>query len=250
MRTIGTAKEQIASYYNTNIEDTLLTYEDGELQALGNPVATAFSVTSDGVNYTDAQLRPEALSQFNNKVSITPAGLDYRLRFFSAVEAGDGTSLLESFRAFMHKRLFVGTLLPAVTPSGGGGGGGGDAVVLDSLTNTSPSTLQLGRLIRMTPAGITYSDASSVATAEGTLGVLLNNVTTGSQALIVGNGVAPNVLTGLGFAAGDQVYLGLNGQLVNEATATAFPPGYVIQEVGTALNTNDLFVLINPLEII
>lgn len=250
LRTIGTAKEQIASYYSDAIADTLITYEDGELQAIGNPIKTSVSVTADGVNYSDAVNRPVALSQFNNKIVIDVPGLVYKLRFFSAVTTGDGTSLLESFRSFMHKRNFVGTLLPAVSGGGGGGGGAGDAVVLDSLVNTQAYTLQMGRVVRMTPSGMDYSDASAVLTAEGTLGVLLNSVAIGGTALIASSGIAPNVLTGLGFSAGDQVYLGTSGQLVNEATAGAYPPGYVIQEIGVALNGSDLFVSINPLEII
>lgn len=250
LRTVGNAREQIASYYSDAIADTLITYEDGEVQAIGNPVKTAVSITADGSAYTEAQYRPNALSQFNNKIATAVAGLVYKLRFFSAVATGDGSSLLESFRAFMHKRNFVGTLLPAVSSGGGGGGSAGDAVVLDSLVNTQAFTLQLGRVIRITASGIDYSDASTVTSSEGTLGLSLNNVSTGGTALICSAGIAPNVLTGLGFTAGEQVYLGLSGQLVNEATAGAYPPGYVIQELGVALNATDMFVSINPLEII
>ncbi len=250
LRTIGTAKEQIASYYTSAISDTLVTYDDGEVQAIGNPIKTAYAVTSDGTNYTDAVNRPAALSQFNNKVDIASPGLVYKLKFFSAVTTGDGSSLLESFRAFMHRRLFVGTLLPAVSGGGGGGGGSGDAVVLDSIVNPGPATLQLGRVVRMSPTGLEYSDATSLTTATGTLGVLISTVSSGGTALIVSAGLAPNALTGLGFVQGDQVFLGLNGQLVDSATAAAFPPGYVLQEIGVALSAFDLLVLINSLDII
>lgn len=250
LRTIGNAREQIASYYTDAIDDTLITYEDGEVQAIGNPIKTAVSITADGSTYTDAQYRPTALSQFNNKIATAVAGLVYKLRFFSAVTTGDGSSLIESFRAFMHKRNFVGTLLPAVSSGGGGGGGAGDAVVLDSIVNNQAFTLQLGRVVRMTASGLDYSDASSLSLSEGTLGITLNNVGVGSTALICGNGLAPNVLTGLGFTMGDAIFLGTSGQLVDEATASAYPPGYVAQELGVALSSFDMFVLINPLNIV
>ena len=42
----------------------------------------------------------------------------------------------------------------------------------------------------------------------------------------------------------------LTNQTTNEATASAYPPGYIIREIGVALNTTDLFVNIDPLEII
>ena len=45
------------------------------------------------------------------EVDIAPAGADVRLRFFSAVTAGDGISILENFRIFMHKRFFVGSII-------------------------------------------------------------------------------------------------------------------------------------------
>ena len=251
LRQVGDVRERIGSYYNDAIEDTLITYEDGEVQAIGNPVRTSVSITSDGINYTDAIQRPVALSQFNNKIPLPVAGLNYRMRFFTAARLGDGTSILESFRAFMHKRTFVGTLLAAVGSGGGGGGGGaGDAVVNSSLTNDQAFTLQLGRVVRMTPSGIDYADSSSVALGKATIGVLLNSVSPGDTALICTHGVAPNVLTGLGFVAGDEIYLGTDGQLVSAATAIAAPAGSIIREIGVALNTVDLHVNMTPLEII
>jgi hypothetical protein len=247
LRTIGSAKERIASYYTDSIDTSLLVYEDGEVQAIGNPIITAFSATSDGSSYTAVLTRPAALSDFNNRFSLPTPGTDYRLRFFSNVNGGDGSALLESFRAFMHRRAFVGTLLPAVSSPGGGAG---NNVVIDNLTNPQVFTLQLGRVVRMTPSGINYADASSVTTGESVLGVLLNNVLSGGTPQICSIGLAPNAITGLGFTTGDQVFLGTSGQLVDSATVGAYPPGYVIREIGVALNGTDLFVLINPLDII
>jgi hypothetical protein len=251
LREVGDARERISSYYIDPIEHTLITYEDGEVQAIGNPIGASFSVTADGIFYTDALERPAALSQFNNKVFLPFSGLNYRMRFFTAARSGDGTSLLESFRAFMHERKFVGTLLPAVSGGGGGGGGGaGDAVINDTLQNPQAYSLILGRVVRMTPSGIDYADSSSIALGKATLGVLLNTVVPSSTALICTHGLAPNVLTGLGFSAGDEVYLGTNGLLVNEAAAISASPGSIIREIGVALNSVDLHVNMTPLEII
>lgn len=246
LRTIGTAKERIDSYYTDNIADTLVTYEDGEVQAIGNPIRTAISITSDGIDYTSVLTRPAALSQFNDKVLLPTPGTVYKIRFFSNNTTGDGISLMESFRAFMHKRYFVGTVLPAVSS----GGSVGNNLSVNGFTNNNAYTLTAGQVIRMTASGIDFADPSTVPTAEATFGVLLNNVPPAATANICSNGVAPNVLIGLGFSLGDTVFLGVGGILVDEATVNTYPPGYVIREIGVALGTADLFVNISPIEII
>ena len=121
LRTIddgGGPVEQINSYLTTPIDKTLVRYDDNVIQSLGNSPRIAFSVSSNGgADFMPVTKRPEALSELVTEVEISPAGSDVRVRFFSAVETGDGTSILENFRVFMHKREFIGELVTTLMPS-------------------------------------------------------------------------------------------------------------------------------------
>lgn len=113
----GGAVEQIASYLNTPVDKVLVRYDDNIIQAIGNSPRIGYSVTSNGgTDWMGANYREDALSEVATEVTISPAGADVRLRFFSAVTSGDGTVVLETFRIFMHDRPFVGSII-----SGGGG---------------------------------------------------------------------------------------------------------------------------------
>jgi len=123
----GGSAEQINSYLNTPVNKVLVRYDDNIIQSIGNSPRLAYSVTANaGTDWTDAQARPDALSDTVTEVVPTTAGSDVRLRFFSNVTSGDGTSILESFRAFLHNRSFVGTLI-----STGGAGGAAGARALE-----------------------------------------------------------------------------------------------------------------------
>jgi hypothetical protein len=114
----GGAIEQINSYLNTPVDKALVRYDDNTIQSIGNAPRIAYVVTSNGgVDWTDVSQRPDALSEVVPEVDISPAGSDVRLRFFSAISSGDGISILENFRVFMHKRFFVGTLLAPIPTS-------------------------------------------------------------------------------------------------------------------------------------
>ena len=108
----GGAVEQINSYLNTPVDKALVRYDDNVIQSVGNTPRIAYVATSNGgIDWTDVAQRTDALSEVAPEVAISPAGSDVRLRFFSAVTSGDGISILENYRIFMHKRFFVGTLL-------------------------------------------------------------------------------------------------------------------------------------------
>lgn len=115
----GGAVEQINSYLNTPIDKTLVRYDDNVIQSIGNTPRIAFTVSSNGgLDWMPVTQRPDALSDLVPEVAISPAGSDLRVKFFSAVTSGDGVSVLENFRAFMHKRFFVGSI---IGPGGGSG---------------------------------------------------------------------------------------------------------------------------------
>jgi hypothetical protein len=108
----GGAGEQINSYLNTPIDKCLVRYDDNVIQSLGNSPKVGFVVSANGgVDWTDVNQRPDSLSELVSEVSIVSPGSDVRLRFFSIVTSGDGTSILETYRIFMHERFFVGAIL-------------------------------------------------------------------------------------------------------------------------------------------
>lgn len=106
------AIEQINSYLNTPVDKVLVRYDDNIIQSVGNSPRLAYSVSSNGgLDFMPVARRPDSLTELVTEVAIAPSGSDVRLRFFSNVTSGDGTSILENFRIFMHKRFFVGAIL-------------------------------------------------------------------------------------------------------------------------------------------
>lgn len=253
VRDLGdTAKERISSYFTDNVDNILVFYDDSVIPNVTNPVKIGFSATSDGSTYSDAFERPQGLDDLYQKSILSTSGTDVRVRFFAVDTTSDGTATLESYRVYLHDRTFVGTLLAAVAQTAGGGGGPAtEAVVKPPATdNNSGQTLLSGRAVRITSSGLDYAQASSVAGADPTIGILTNNVLDGASTdEIVGSGLAAGVITGLGFSPGDTIFLGIDGQLVNAATVLGFPPGYVQKELGFAYNATDMWVQIGSLEI-
>lgn len=248
LRTVDVAlDDQIASYYSDSIGNVLITYDDGEVQSAGNLVRIGYTATADGSAYTAKEVRPEALSAFHNKVTVPTAGLDVRLKFFPVLTTGDGSVALDAFRAFMHDRLFVGTLIPA---SGGGGGGSGTSIDAPAVVNTSGSTLNQFRAVAITPSGLNYSDSSSPIIAQATLGVLRATVLNGAASDIAAFGLVSGALSAYAFTSGDEVYLDVNGQFATYAQAVLFPSGYAIKKVGFAINSADLWVAVEPGDIV
>lgn len=108
----GGSIEQIQSYLTSPVTKMLVRYDDNIIQATGNNPRVAYSITANGgVDWTDVNVRAESLADTAQEVTPVTAGSDVRIRFFSAVTSGDGTSVLESFRSFFHNRSFVGTLI-------------------------------------------------------------------------------------------------------------------------------------------
>lgn len=108
----GGAIEKIESYLTSPITKLLVRYDDNIIQATGNNPRVAYSITANGgTDWTDVNVRAESLADTAQEVIPVTAGSDVRIRFFSAVTSGDGTSVLESFRSFFHNRSFVGTLI-------------------------------------------------------------------------------------------------------------------------------------------
>jgi hypothetical protein len=133
---------------------------------------------------------------------------------------------------------------------GGGGGGGGASLTGPALVNTQAFTIDANKALAITSSGVDYASADDLASAKTCIGISTTSSAPAEAIELVGAGLAVNVLAGLGFAAGDEVYLGVNGALVDSATAGAFPPGDVIKQVGFAVNSSDLWVQISDAEII
>lgn len=108
----GGTIEQINSYLTSPVNKMLVRYDDNIIQSTGNSPRLAYSVSADGgVNWTTSSVRPNSLADTVSEVTPIVAGSDVRIRFFSNVTSGDGTSVLENFRSFFHTRSFVGTLI-------------------------------------------------------------------------------------------------------------------------------------------
>lgn len=251
--TADDVKGRIDTYFSDNVEDALIVYDDGVVPITANPVKLGHSLTADGSDYSDVASRQLSLNDIETITTAPTAGTDVRLRFFAIDTTTDGSATLESFRVYMHKRQFVGTLLAAVATTASTPAGAGEGIQPPSggLTNNTGGALITGRAVSIGPTGLTYADATVIASATSMIGVLTDTLLDGANAEdIVGSGFAPGVLTGLGFNPGDEVFLGTNGQLIDKTAALALPGGSAVKEVGIAYSTTDLWVHFGALEIV
>lgn len=118
------------------------------------------------------------------------------------------------------------------------------------LSNPQAYPLNAGKAIGITPSGVDYASADDIQSAQACIGIASATAAPAAAVNVISSGYAPNIITGLGFSAGDEIYLGLNGDLVDAATAGAFPLGYALKQVGFALNATDMWVQISDAEII
>lgn len=253
IRDIGDdVKQRISSYFSDPVNDVLVSYDDGVIPTLANPVRLGFQVTSDGSSYSSVKLRQQSLDLLETKTTVPNPGIDVRVKFFNVdTSTASGTSTLESFRVYLHKREFVGTLIAAIAQQTTSSVGAGNFLEGPQLTNVSLNTLLTGRVVAVTSGGMAYADSSSLSTTTSAIGVLTEDVapSTSSNA-IVSSGLAVGVLTGLGFTGGEEVYLGLNGELVTGAEVISNPSIQVQKQIGFAVNTDDLWVAIQELEVL
>jgi len=117
---------------------------------------------------------------------------------------------------------------------GGGGGGGTDTIMTKVMQNLSGLTIPINSPVAKKPNGsIILADADAVASMK-VIGVALTAIADNAQAgvsLIGAN--AAGVLTGLGYAPGDDVYLSKTGGYTNNVN-TFNPLTDVIVRLGYA----------------
>jgi len=118
------------------------------------------------------------------------------------------------------------------------------------LSNTQVFSLNAFKAVAITPTGVDYASADNVPSANSCIGVMSATAPTSAAINLVSAGLISSAITGLGFTAGDEIYLGLNGDLVDAATAGAYPMGYALKQLGFALNATDMWVQISDVEII
>jgi hypothetical protein len=244
------AKERLGSYFLAEaIPKSMVIYDDAVIQAPGNSVRVGVSCSNNDTDYTSVIKRPVSVTddvlQFNFPVDT---GTEYYLKFFAVYNIGDGVATLESYRAFMYNRQFVGSIIPA--KFSGTSVLGAETNIGPVLPNNDVVSINAFKVVSIGTGGYALADASSVPLANGAIGISITPANIGDPVNLVTFGVLQNAITGLGFSAGEAIYLGLNGDLIDEATVLAFPMGYVQKEVGIALNGNDMLVRIQPLEII
>jgi hypothetical protein len=188
--------------------------------------------------------------QFTTDNSITTLGFvedeiaAERTLVFSIRESLAGTPV-EDFCLTIISTTFAD--LSSIVP---GSGFQSAAVKGPELINTQAFTLLAKRVISITSTGVNYGSADDVPSAQTVIGITAANSPSGSPVNVIAVGLAAGVLTGLGFVTGDEIYLGLNGEMVNSATAGTFPPGYVIKQVGFAVDSSDMWIQIASSEII
>lgn len=253
VRNLGdTPKEQISSYFSDPVPNVLVVYDDGVLPNLSNQVRVGFQATSDGSTYTLVKRRQQTLDTLETVTNLPNQGIDVRVRFFVVDQTSpSGAATLESFRVYLHKRDFVGTLVSAVAQQATTSVGAGNFLEGPELTNVSAATLLSGKAVAITSGGMAYASAGSLATATSTIGVLTDDIAPSTVSNeIVSSGLAVGVLTGLGFSSGDEVYLGLDGNLVNGTEVTTNPLIVVQKQIGFAVNSDDLWVAIQELEVL
>lgn len=119
-----------------------------------------------------------------------------------------------------------------------------------ALSNPQVYNLDSGKALAITATGVDYASSDDVDSAKSTIGIASATAAPGGAVDVISAGLAVNAITGLGFTAGDEIYLGINGALVDSTTASAFPPGDVIKQLGFAINATDMWVQIADAEII
>lgn len=119
-----------------------------------------------------------------------------------------------------------------------------------ALTNTQAFNLNAHKALAITTSGVNYASADDIPSAQACIGIAAATAAPAAPITLVASGLAENALTGLGFSEGDEIYLGLNGDLVNSTTAGAFPMGYALKQLGFAINATDMWVQISDAEII
>ena len=125
-----------------------------------------------------------------------------------------------------------------------------EAITGPTLTNPQAYSLDYGKALSIKASGVDYGSADDVSSAKSVIGIAKATAAPAGPVELVGLGLVKNAITGLGFTAGDEIYLGLNGDLVNAATAGGYPSGYAIKQLGFALNADDMWVQIADAEII
>jgi hypothetical protein len=222
--------------------------------------AAKISVRVGGTSQYDLQVKSYDVSGGDEVIHVNLTGLQFtddnslatlvfvdnsieaeRTLVMSLVESVIGTSI-EDFSLTLVSSLFASldslVALPVESMSG------------PALTNTQAFTLDAKKALAITPSGVNYASADTPSTSEACIGISIAGSAPSAPINLVSAGVANNVITGLGFTAGDEIFLGVNGALVDSATAAGFPAGYSLKQLGFALNATDMWVQISDAEII
>lgn len=261
-----TTAQTIAPYYDFRLSGVLELpiegfYDGGRYINADQTFITAkISVRKGGTSEYDISVRSYDASGGDEIIHINLVGMQFtadnaittlsfldntigaeRTLTFHIVESTAGTPV-EDFTLTLTSSLFADLnaldAVPVQTMTG------------PALTNTQAFILTSDKAVAITPTGVDYADASVPSTAEACIGIMIASAAPGGPINLASAGLAQNVLTGMGFTAGDEIFLGVAGALVNSATASAFPPGYALKQLGFALNATDMWVQIADAEII
>ena len=206
------------------------------------------------VDSTTIRLKPHLLLGANSgegrvKITVRP----YAAGVTNVVAVKDEGSLISSA---VKEFDFVGLSVTAsetdpskirIEVSASGGSGGGDSYKLFSGTNNTGSTIPAKRAVRFLPNGAIEPCDNAISGKKNPMAITVAEIPSGTtvpESIIVGFHL-PGVLASLGFAFNERVFLGSNGELVNEASVpdTASPSDALVQvgeAFGTGTTTTDL----------
>lgn len=108
---------------------------------------------------------------------------------------------------------------------GGGSGGTGGTYELASATNDTGSDIPANRGVKILPNGRVELCDNSISGKKNPVAVTVAIIPDGAtvtDSIAVGYKI-PGILSGLGFGFGERVFLGANGELVNEASVPDTP---------------------------
>lgn len=261
-----TTAQTIAPYYVFNVSGVLNIpilehFDCGRyIHADQTFSAAKVSVRKGGTSQYDLQLKSYDMNGLNEVIHINLTGLQFlndnalttlvfadnsisaeRTLVMSLFESVAGTPV-EDFNLTVVSSLFAdldNVDKPVVNSVDG-----------PPLSNPQAYPLNGGKAIAITPGGVDYASADDIQSAQACIGIASATAAPSAAVNVISAGHAPNLITGLGFSAGDEIYLGVNGDLVDAATAGAFPMGYALKQVGFAINSTDMWVQISDAEII
>jgi hypothetical protein len=234
--TIGTGghgDSSIVMSSNVSINDIMVVF-DGEVLELDKsgvwPIADGdtngdfIKVSSTTIRIKSSRLADAGAGILRSKIVLRP----YASGATNVVAVQDeGVTVSTALKTLNFTGMNViasettpGVVDIAISGSGGGGGGSGLTYELYTVTNNTGALIPAKKAVRFLPNNRIELCDNTVSGKKNPIGITVAAIPDGAtvtDAVAVGKRI-PGVLAGLGFGFNESVYLGQNGDLVNEAS--------------------------------